>query len=183
ERAARIDGGEPALPAAVEPDESSGRPSVPRGFEPPEGTLDTPVASPVGPSFKAMASGGSTGRPKLIVAKVPAEFDPETPAVQMQPGDVQLVPGPLYHNRPFSFSMFDLFVGGTLVVMERFDAAEALRLIDRYRVQWVFFVPTMMHRIWRLPDRERYDVSSLRVVFSTGAPWPVWLKESWIDWL
>ena len=130
-----------------------------------------------------MASGGSTGRPKLIVAKVPAEFDPETPAVQMQPGDVQLVPGPLYHNGPYSFSMFDLFVGGTLVVMERFDAAEALRLIERYRVQWVFFVPTMMHRIWRLPDREQYDVSSLRTVFSTGAPWPIWLKEAWIGWL
>jgi hypothetical protein len=64
-----------------------------------------------------MASGGSTGRPKLIVAKVPAEFDPETPAVQMQPGDVQLVPGPLFHHGPYSFSMFDLFVGGTLVVM------------------------------------------------------------------
>ena len=146
-------------------------------------TLDTPVAAVVGPSFKAMASGGSTGRPKLIVAKVPAEFDPETPAVQMQPGDVQLVPGPLYHNGPYSFSMFDLFVGGTLVVMERFDAAEALRLIERYRVQWVFFVPTMMHRIWRLPDREQYDVSSLRTVFSTGAPWPIWLKEAWIGWL
>ena len=101
----------------------------------------------------------------------------------MQPGDVQLVPGPLYHNGPYSFSMFDLFVGGTLVVMERFDAAEALRLIEQYRVQWVFFVPTMMHRIWRLPNRERYDVSSLRMVFSTGAPWPIWLKEAWIEWL
>ena len=146
-------------------------------------TLDAPVAAIVGPSFKAMASGGSTGRPKLIVAKVPAEFDPEVPAVQMQVGDVQLVPGPLYHNGPFSFSMYGLFVGSTLVVMERFDAAEALRLIEAHRVQWVFFVPTMMHRIWRLPERERYDVSSLRMVFSTGAPWPVWLKAAWIEWL
>jgi bile acid-coenzyme A ligase len=101
----------------------------------------------------------------------------------MQVGDVQLVPGPLYHNGPFSFSMFGLFAGGTLVVMERFDAAEALRLIEQHRVQWVFFVPTMMHRIWRLPDRESYDVSSLRMVFSTGAPWPVWLKDAWIGWL
>jgi bile acid-coenzyme A ligase len=183
ERDGLIDLGEPALVVGVEPDEARGRPSVPRGFEPSPDTLDTPVAAPVGPSFKAMASGGSTGRPKLIVARVPAEFDPETPAVQMQVGDVQLVPGPLYHNGPYSFSMFDLFVGGTLVVMERFDAEEALRLIEQYRVQWVFFVPTMMHRIWRLPDREQYDVSSLRMVFSTGAPWPVWLKEAWIGWL
>jgi bile acid-coenzyme A ligase len=142
-----------------------------------------PVAGVVGPSFKAMASGGSTGRPKLIVAAVPTEFDPDVPAVQMAQGDVQLVPGPLYHNGPFSFSMFGLFVGSTVVVMERFDAAEALRLIEAHRVTWVFFVPTMMHRIWSLPDRESYDVSSLRQVFSTGAPWPVWLKEGWIGWL
>ena len=101
----------------------------------------------------------------------------------MQQGDVQLVPGPLYHNGPFSFSMFGLFVGSTLVVMERFDAAEALRLIEQHRVTWVFFVPTMMHRIWNLPERETYDVSSIRQVFSTGAPWPVWLKEQWIEWL
>jgi bile acid-coenzyme A ligase len=142
-----------------------------------------PVPAVVGPSFKALASGGSTGRPKLIVARVPAEFDPDVPAVQMQQGDVQLVPGPLYHNGPFSFSVFGLFVGSTLVVMERFDAAEALRLVEQHRVTWVFFVPTMMHRIWHLPDRESYDVSSLRMVFSTGAPWPVWLKERWIEWL
>lgn len=142
-----------------------------------------PVPARVGRTFKAMASGGSTGRPKLIVARVPSEFDPDVPAVQMQQGDVQLVPGPLYHNGPFSFSMFGLFVGSTLVVMDRFDAAAALRLIEEHRVTWVFFVPTMMHRIWNLPDREDYDVSSLRQVFSTGAPWPVWLKEQWIHWL
>lgn len=183
ERDALIDLGEPALVVGVEPEASRSRPSVPRGFQPSADTLDTRVAAVVGPSFKAMASGGSTGRPKLIVAKVPAEFDPEVPSVQMQVGDVQLVPGPLYHNGPFSFSMYGLFAGATLVVMQRFDAAEALRLIEAHRVTWVFFVPTMMHRIWRLPEREQFDVSSLRVVFSTGAPWPVWLKEGWIEWL
>jgi bile acid-coenzyme A ligase len=144
---------------------------------------DNRVPAVVGPYFKAMASGGSTGRPKLIVNHVPQEFDPDEPAVQMRPDEVQLVPGPLYHNGPFSFSMFGLFAGNTLVVMPRFDAAEALRLIERHRVRWVFFVPTMMHRIWNLPDRATYDVSSLRMVFSTGAPWPVWLKEAWIGWL
>jgi len=147
------------------------------------GTPVAPVPAVVGPSFKAMASGGSTGRPKLIVAAQPAEFDPDVPAVQMQHGDVQLVAGPLYHNGPFGFSMMGLFAGGTLVVMPRFDAAEALRLIEEHRVTWLFLVPTMMHRIWNLPDRERYDISSIRQVFSTGAPWPVWLKECWIGWL
>jgi bile acid-coenzyme A ligase len=183
ERAALIDLGEPALVVGVAPDAARGRPSVPAGFDPGPDAPDAPVPALVGPSFKAMASGGSTGRPKLIVASVPSEFDPEVPAVQMEPGDVQLVPGPLYHNGPFSFSMFGLFVGSTLVVMPRFDAAEALRLIERHRVTWAFLVPTMMHRIWNLPDRETFDVSSIRQVFSTGAPWPVWLKEGWIEWL
>jgi bile acid-coenzyme A ligase len=148
----------------------------------PGGAVD-PVPAVVGPSFKAMASGGSTGRPKLIVAAQPAEFDPDVPAVQMAHGDVQLVAGPLYHNGPFGFSMMGLFAGSTIVVMPRFDAAEALRLIEAHRVTWLFLVPTMMHRIWNLPDREAYDVSSIRQVFSTGAPWPVWLKEAWIGWL
>ncbi|MFA5882437.1 MAG: AMP-binding protein [Acidimicrobiia bacterium] len=183
ERAALIDLGEPALVVGVDAAAARGRPSVPAGFDPGPGVSADPVPAVVGPSFKAMASGGSTGRPKLIVASVPTEFDPDVPAVQMEQGDVQLVPGPLYHNGPFSFSMFGLFVGSTLVVLPRFDAAEALRCIDAHRVTWVFFVPTMMHRIWNLPERQTYDVSSLRQVFSTGAPWPVWLKEGWIDWL
>ncbi|MCC2107855.1 MAG: AMP-binding protein, partial [Hyphomicrobiales bacterium] len=64
-------------------------------------------------------------------------------------------------------------------------AAQALALIERYRLEWVNFVPTMMSRIWALPkeEREKYDVSSLRVVFHMAAPMPMWLKEAWIDWL
>ncbi len=173
ERAALVEVGRPALVVDRAMIVAAGAPPAPVAA----------VPGVVGPSFKAMASGGSTGRPKLIVAAVPTEFDPDVPAVQMAQGDVQLVPGPLYHNGPFSFSMFGLFVGATVVVMERFDAAEALLLIETHRVTWVFFVPTMMHRIWNLPDRDAYDVSSLRQVFSTGAPWPVWLKERWIGWL
>ena len=69
--------------------------------------------------------------------------------------------------------------------MVKFDAEETLRLIEENRVQWVNFVPTMMHRIWALPDevRNRYDLSSLQVVFHMAAPMPPWLKEKWIEWL
>src|SRR5215510_3284912 len=56
ERDGLIDLGEPALVVGVEPEESRGRASGRRGFEPPSDTLDTPVVAPVGPSFKAMAS-------------------------------------------------------------------------------------------------------------------------------
>lgn len=69
--------------------------------------------------------------------------------------------------------------------MPRFDAATALALVAEHRVDWMYAVPTMMHRIWRLPESERtrYDVSSLRVVFHMAAPCPVWLKQAWIEWI
>jgi bile acid-coenzyme A ligase len=69
--------------------------------------------------------------------------------------------------------------------MSRFDAQQTLALIEQFRADMVLLVPTMMQRIWRLPERERlaFDVSSLRVVWHTGAPCPAWLKQAWIDWL
>jgi bile acid-coenzyme A ligase len=78
-----------------------------------------------------------------------------------------------------------LLRGNHLVVMPRFDAATALALVQQHRVDWMYAVPTMMHRIWRLPEseRRRYDVSSLRVVFHMAAPCSAWLKQAWIDWL
>jgi bile acid-coenzyme A ligase len=76
-----------------------------------------------------------------------------------------------------------LLCGHTVVVMERFDAASALHLVQEHRVQFAMVVPTMMQRIWRLPDRTSYDVSSLRTVLHLGAPCPPWLKRAWLDWL
>jgi bile acid-coenzyme A ligase len=102
------------------------------------------------------------------------------------PRDVSLLnPGPLYHNAPFILSHMGLFAGGRVTGMVKFDAEEALRLIEANRVQWVNFVPTMMHRIWALRDavRNGYDVSSLKIVFHMAAPMPPWLKEKWIEWL
>ena len=100
-------------------------------------------------------------------------------------GQTELVAGPLYHNGPFVFSVPGLLSGGHLVVMPRFDASQALELIERYRVEWMTLVPTMMLRIWRLPEAERLgrDVSSLRTVLHLAAPCPAWLKHEWINWL
>ena len=123
------------------------------------------------PRWKAPTSGGSTGRPKLIVATQPGSTDPERDA---HARSTQLVPGPLYHNAPFAFSMQGLFSGGHLVVMTRFDAEHALALIAQHTVQYAVLVPTMMHRIWRLAEavRARYDVSSLQRILHLGAPCP-----------
>jgi bile acid-coenzyme A ligase len=139
-------------------------------------------------SFKAPTSGGSTGRPKLIVATQRAAWEPlEAFAALLRiPRDgVHLVTGPLYHNGPFTTSLLALLAGNHLVVMPRFDAAVALALVAEHRVDWMYAVPTMMHRIWRLPERERArdDVSSLRCVFHMAAPCPPWLKQAWIEWL
>src|SRR5207244_11682806 len=98
---------------------------------------------------------------------------------------VHLVTGPLYHNGPFMTSVLALLSGNHLVVMPRFDPPVALALVEQHQVDWMYAVPTMMHRIWRLPEAERtrHDLSSLRVVFHMAAPCPIWLKEAWIDWL
>jgi bile acid-coenzyme A ligase len=105
--------------------------------------------------------------------------------LRIAPDGVHLVTGPLYHNGPFVTSLLALLRGNHLVVMPRFDAATALHLIQQHRVEWMYAVPTMMHRIWRLPEAERqgFDVSSLRVLFHMAAPCPRWLKQAWIEWL
>ena len=79
---------------------------------------------------------------------------------------VYLSPAPLYHAAPLRFTMAMHQLGGTVVVMEHFDAEQCLALIERYRVTHTQCVPTMFVRMLKLPEdvRARYDVSSLQVV-------------------
>ncbi len=186
EREAIVELADPRLVVGVEPGTHGNRTCVPVGFVPDPQLPDGELPDRVSRYWKAPTSGGSTGRPKIIVAEQPGLFDPEEPAVfYLHPNGVQLVPGPLYHNGPFIYSMRGLFCGHSLVVMERFDAERALELIERHGVTWVLLVPTMMHRIWRLPEevRSQYDLSSLQSILHLGAPCPPWLKQAWIDWL
>ncbi len=148
-----------------------------QGYEP---TFE--VATPA-THWKAMTSGGSTGRPKVIIDHRRAVWNPEEIIYAQRADGCVLNPGPLYHNAPFSLTHLALFTGNHVVGMRRFDAAEALRLIQEHRVTWVNFVPTMMHRIWALPDRESYDLSSLETIWHMAAPMPPALKERWIGWL
>ncbi len=136
---------------------------------------------------KAIGSGGSTGRPKVIVDPKPWAWEPGNfvgafgGRVGMRMGQVQLIAGPLYHNSPFSWGPIGIFEEHTLVVMERFDAADAVDAIERHRVNFGFLVPTMMKRIIQLPDIGRRDFSSVHAFFHTAAPCPPWLKRAWID--
>ena len=156
------------------------------GHEPPPEFTEEALPDIVSPAWKAPTSGGSTGRPKLIVSGDPAIFDTDAPlALGMVPDGCMLVPGPLYHNGPAVWSCQALLGGNHVVLLERFDAEEVLASIERHRVDVVYLVPTMMKRILRLADDVRlaYDLSSLRVVWHLAEPCPAWLKEAWIDWL
>ncbi len=175
----------PALLVGVEPGAHVDVRSLPVDFEADPDLSDGPLPDVVSPHCHAIASGGSTGRPKLIVDALPAECDPEEAHYGLAPEAAILVPGPLYHTGPFINARQALLRGGRVVLMTRFDAAGALALIQAHRVEWVNFVPTMLQRIWRLPEaeRERADLSSLAVVMVSGAACPAWLKRAWIDWL
>jgi bile acid-coenzyme A ligase len=188
ERRAILELAKPALVVGVDPSEVPGRSAAPAGFEPDVALADDPLPPMVATSWKAPTSGGSTGRPKLIVATDPsvlgsvARTYQSTPRV---PNGVGLVTGPLSHNGPFFQACAGLLMGEHQVVMTRFDAARALQLIERHQVNWMYAVPTMMLRIWRLPEpvRRAHDLSSLRTVLHVAAPCPAWLKQAWIDWL
>jgi len=185
EREAIVALSQPALIVGVGAGEYPQFASVPAGFTPSAALSDEPLPDVVPQHVRTMTSGGSTGRPKLIIDLTPALCDPEVAENYMQPRGVALAPGPLYHAGPFIVAWQCILSGGTLVLMERFDAEQALALVAQHRIDWVLFVPTMMQRIARLPDevRNKYDVSSLRRVMCSGAPSPQWLKRFWIEWL
>lgn len=188
ERAAIVELADPALMVGIEDSGRSGSPVVAAAFEPDQAIPCESLPPRAASSWKAVTSGGSTGRPKLIVSTTPALLEPITPLARlfrMPEAGVQLIAGPLYHNASFLTGIIGLLTGNHQVVMSRFDAETFLRLVQRHQVDWAHVVPTMMHRIWRLPGEVRcsFDLRSLRTLFHGAAPCPVWLKEAWIDWL
>ena len=147
---------------------------------------DLPDAVPA--IAKAPTSGGSTGRPKLILSGQPGLSPAVTPDVggfQMRPTDTVLMPAPLYHNAPFTIMMNGTQMGVHMVLTARFDPEGTLAEIAARRAGWVYLVPTMMNRIWHLPEAVRggYDLSSVTVLWHMAAPCPPWLKEAFIHWI
>lgn len=185
ERHQIVELGQPKLVVGVGDDEHEAVPTLPPGHQPDPSLSDAPLPERTAASFKAMTSGGSTGRPKLIVAANRAAWDPDTEYLQFSNQGCILIPGPLYHNGPFSWAFIALFKGNRVVVTTRFDAENTLSLIEDQKVDTVYMVPTMMQRIWNLPESTRtgFDLSSLKVLWHLAAPCPVWLKEAFIDWL
>jgi fatty-acyl-CoA synthase len=136
-------------------------------------------------------SSGTTGRPKGIRRPL-RDVRPDDPVLLMDmpldygfhPDMVYLSPAPMYHAAPLNFSLRVQRQGGTVVMMPRFDATEALVNIARYRVTHSQWVPTMFVRMLKLPEPERraHDLSSLVVAVHAAAPCPVEIKRAMIDW-
>ena len=146
---------------------------------------DAPLEDRTAPIWKAPTSGGSTGRPKLILSGGPGVFNRELAGgYRTVPEDIMIMPGPLYHNGPFTASFGGLNQGAHLIILPRFDAEETLKAIDRWKASWIYMVPTMMGRIWRLPEeiKAKYDTSTLKTAWHLAAPCPPWLKEAFIHW-
>jgi bile acid-coenzyme A ligase len=157
--------------------------SVPGDFDPP--LSDEPLPDAVSPALKSMASGGSTGRPKLIEAGGDGRFKAAVVAQMMgnQPTDTQLVSVPLSHNTGFTSASTALATGQHLVLMPRFDPEEFLRLVGEHRVNYLATVPTIMQRllpVYRARPGD-YDLSSIRRWWHLAAPCPPAVKEAWID--
>ena len=185
ERQAIVELADSSLVVGVEASAHPNRRTVPIGYVPDASLDDGPLPDTTAPAMKAPTSGGSTGRPKLIVAGDPGVVNVGAPGMGQRVDGVVCIPGPLYHNAPFSFGAGSLFQGNHLVILPSFDAEATLAAVERHRADWILFVPTMMSRISRLPDdvKNRYDLSSLAVVWHMAAPCPPWLKEEWCNWL
>ncbi len=95
-----------------------------------------------------------------------------------------LSPAPLYHAAPLRHSMTTIKLGGEVSIMEQFDAEQSLLLIERYRITHSQWVPTMFVRMLKLSteQREKYDLSSLRMVVHAAAPCPIEIKHQMIQW-
>ena len=137
-------------------------------------------------------SSGTTGRPKGIRRPLTGAPMGEgggavlsfLAAFGLSEGDIYLSPAPLYHSAPIFWTMGVHRLGGTVVVMERFDAEQMLAAIERHRVTHMQLVPTMFVRLLKLPEqiRSRFDLSSLRAVIHAAAPCPVEVKRRMIEW-
>jgi len=165
------------------------------GFESWEDAIASQPPTPIADETEGadmLYSSGTTGRPKGI--KVPLSGEPLGSAAAMlglvqglyqMDDDVRyLSPAPLYHAAPLRYNMVVTRLGGTSVVMERFEPEAALKLIEQYRLTHAQFVPTMFVRMLKLPENERarYDVSSLKVAIHAAAPCPVQVKQTMMEW-
>ncbi len=138
-------------------------------------------------------SSGTTGRPKGILRAVPGTLITENDIIGgailggllgFGEDSVYLSPAPLYHSAPLGYTTGTQSLGGTTVIMDRFDALEALSYIEQYKITHSQWVPTMFSRMLKLDeaDRNRYDLSTHKMAIHAAAPCPVEVKKKMMEW-
>lgn len=137
-------------------------------------------------------SSGTTGRPKGILRPLPGFGPGEGPTIGSEiaagfglvEGDRYLSTGPLYHSAPFAFATAQQRIGATAVVMSRFDAAAALRILVEEEITTSQWVPTMFSRLLALPDdlRKAFHAPRHRLALHAAAPCPIRVKRQMIGW-
>lgn len=159
---------------------------VPEHFEPAASLSEEALPDAIAPHWRAPTSGGSTGRPKLIVAGAPASVDLDAPyTYNLRRDGAQVVPGPLFHTAYFTLALKGLLAGNHVVIMSSFEPRRTLALVEQHKADFLLLAPYMMHAIWRLPTevREASNLESLKTLWHMSAPCPPWLKARWIEWL
>ena len=136
-------------------------------------------------------SSGTTGKPKGIRRELGERHISEGPeflesflSYGFDQDAIYLSPAPLYHAAPFAFTNRTHVLGGTVIMMPRFDAEESLRLIEQYKVTHSQWVPTMFIRMLKLEEDKRaaYDLSTHKVAIHAAAPCPIEVKRQMIEW-
>jgi bile acid-coenzyme A ligase len=146
----------------------------------------TPLPPAVSPMTNGICSSGSTGSPKVILMDKPGIFDETTGlpfattwAPVARPQTI-LVMAPMYHTNGFA-TLFSLLAGDHLVVLQKFDAARIVDLIEAHGITTFTATTLMLQRIADLPDIEQRDLSSLVWFLQGAAVISPSLVQRWID--
>lgn len=148
------------------------------GWLAPDGATPAPVVIKPDQAFNIIYSSGTTGDPKGIVQSFQMRWMQLFRAVRLGYDHtvVTLTSTPLYSNTTLVTFLPTIGFGGTVVLMEKFDAVGFLALAEKHRVTHAMLVPVQYHRIMNVPDFDRYDLSSFRMKLSTSAPFSAALK-------
>ncbi len=131
--------------------------------------------------FNIIYSSGTTGVPKGIVHTHKIRYAMIKYLYEDVNMSANLVSTPLYSNTTIVCWLPTLYAGGTNVIMPRFKAEEALRLVDKHKVCVAMFVPVQYGRMLQLENFDEYDLSSMESKFCTSAPLREQMKRALLD--